>query len=75
MASFPNSDQNFFFRKILHNMGSTICFDEKNIQTKFLRDLGHNSGKNGLNINKIYYSVVKRSLTLCSTPRCLVRDL
>ena len=29
-------------------MGSTICFDEKNIQTKFLRDLGHNSRKKWL---------------------------
>ena len=28
-------------------MGSTNCFDEKNIQ-KFLRDLGHNSRKKGL---------------------------
>ena len=36
------------FHKILHNMGSTNCFDEKNIQTKFLRDLGHNSRKKWL---------------------------
>ena len=34
--------------KILHNMGSTNCFDEKNIKTNCLRDLGHNSGKKGL---------------------------
>ena len=29
-------------------MGSTNCFDEKNIETNCLRDLGHNSGKKGL---------------------------
>ena len=48
----PQLEPKTFFHKILNNMGSTNYFHEKKIQTKFLRDLGRNSGKKGLNISE-----------------------
>ena len=74
MASFPNKAQKLS-PKILHNMGSTNCFDEKNIQTNCLRDLGHNSGKKGL-VNVISLNYSNRLMVTFSVERiCIFYDI
>ena len=54
-------------------MGSTNCFDEKNIETNCLRDLGHNSGKKGL-VNVISLNYNNRLMVTFSEERICIFD-